>query len=669
MSVINRSWLLDVPISQETDDLFGYKHAASYLAQKLHDDAKFYRFSFPEDSEAGSFSLLLEGRWGSGKTSYSNLLVEMLSKDGDIYPPNSLRVIRFNIWQSKSMEISAWASLAYRLGQEFYSQIHRQCIEVEGKGKFQLGMFSNRKPNCQLAKISMDFLRDPRLHWVEVAQRISQKVPQKNWDPCYKLFCDAPSKVPGRGMDWREGSGVLNDLSGAAIKVALLKPDKAVDDVFQSIKGLGNKRLLEGSPWGVDTLEFINDLNLLLYSLNPIEEGWRGVIIVDDIARLDESDFPFLLETLAYLKKLNQILVILNIDYQTFSKIEALKYVYENNLKKQSVQVTESFLTKMVNLRIQVPLPSPAEQVRSLIPHHEHFGFPTVQPFSDALRHLLDHGINTPRQIKNALRWFSIRLGSNKKDQSCLISSPCLSSKIYLQIIIFMSDLYLYCNGFIEGKALVESVESNRNIFLNMGRQPWNLRPWADQLPPNYNKSVNLSEAKDLLSTIRFLALVELCHVTELESYRKTLLPTWYVFYQKVSAKNYSKKIFGKEADQLSLCELVLRLKNIGKNDPKQAVDMRVLSQLFSAARHAGLVKSPKEHPSSPFVDFFDLEHLFRGITETEWVMERKLMSLVLLHWLNPNLANIAYKSLIKPKSKKDGQIELTEYFLLNYMI
>lgn len=83
----NSPFLIDYPINKSKDDLYKRKDFAELLCKKMQSELK--------NNEAGALAIGINGAWGSGKTSFSNLVKEKIIHKNRI-------VIEFNPWRSSS---------------------------------------------------------------------------------------------------------------------------------------------------------------------------------------------------------------------------------------------------------------------------------------------------------------------------------------------------------------------------------------------------------------------------------------------------------------------------------------------------------------------------------------------------------------------------------------
>ena len=83
----NNPFYIDYPISVRNEDIYKRADFALLLAEKIQSEL--------ENKEAGALAIGINGPWGSGKTSFSNLVKENIKLENRI-------VIDFNPWRSSS---------------------------------------------------------------------------------------------------------------------------------------------------------------------------------------------------------------------------------------------------------------------------------------------------------------------------------------------------------------------------------------------------------------------------------------------------------------------------------------------------------------------------------------------------------------------------------------
>ncbi|MBK8253727.1 MAG: hypothetical protein IPK82_13805 [Polyangiaceae bacterium] len=493
------SRLEDRPIETHTVefDLWGTNRAASQLAAKL---VETQRLS-PGPRRGPCVSI--EAPWGGGKTSFANLLCGHIRELCGVAPP---LVIRLNVWQSSGLDLSPWAAIAYRLGEAFYKWLVSQI--KDGKVHIQppnLGAHEEPLPLEATKPLSHGGFADGRLHWLEAAKRISALIPDEHWDPCFKLFSDAPSKVPGRGKGWAEGLTVLTKLASAATKAYVtVDPVAAVEGAVDAAKELRPSQLIEGPSWGVDTREFVVQLNTLLRSLYPNPTMWRAILVVDDIARVRREEIPFVLDALGYVRDLDDVLVLLCIDE---SMVNYLEKQAQEQVVVHSQGGHEPYMTKLVTLRHRLGQTGIADMAQLASRFFTDLGLDPTWSFTDGLnptRRLLDQGLCTPRQIKRALHWMYIRVAGEGPDGMLplLRRDSALAERVFALLV----DLHLFVEGRLTAADLIKSTHKSVSVLNQFPNRPWDGGDWHDRQGRERAGDTDSAEAR-LTSILRLIAL------------------------------------------------------------------------------------------------------------------------------------------------------------------
>ncbi|SFA38295.1 KAP family P-loop domain-containing protein [Pedobacter suwonensis] len=86
---LDEPFLIDLPILGSEQDLLNRQKFAVRIANKIQ--------SLPNLDDAGSLAIGITGEWGSGKTSFNNLIEAAIDKENRI-------IIKFNPWRSSSSE-------------------------------------------------------------------------------------------------------------------------------------------------------------------------------------------------------------------------------------------------------------------------------------------------------------------------------------------------------------------------------------------------------------------------------------------------------------------------------------------------------------------------------------------------------------------------------------
>ena len=598
-------WLNESPILSPDGDLLGYREPAEAIAASLR--AAHPRSSGQEDGHnAGSLIVTLEGFWGTGKTSFSNLLLHELRDHDD--PWRAPVEVWFSAWQSASMPLSPWEALAYRLGEAFYSRFHRWCLRGQGKGsEVTIGHplwkaldpeLSRPKPDPELKiKPHSVKLNEERLHWLEVAFRLSNAVREKDWDPCLKLFNDAPSKIGSRSLDNRIGMKALIDLAAGVLSMAVAKPDKVIGSTAEAAKLFLEQRLIEGPGWGIDTLEFVRGLNRLLYVLHPGARDWRAVIVVDDTTRLNEEDLPRVLDALGYLRELDDVLVILNVNDHVIKQLKGIRRGFaERDPEEPPGSFGEDFLTRLVNVRFPMPQPQEAELWRMMARFLEDLGMPPVTVVSPALRHLGNSRKVTPREVKRALQWLWFRLGPDSADTQ-RVALDSLDGEELERLLILLLDLHLFTEGLQSGAAVMERSFDHAKVLLHLPVQPWNLRPWLDGLGNDLELWYAYPEALRLIEVARRQELIFYCGAERAEQGLQDGKQAWAAWRQRMVTENWldlSEELLAKDPKHL-LAHLLARIEEIMLAQIEE-INLKMIllaSQLTAAARYQNFVDDP----------------------------------------------------------------------------
>lgn len=526
------TWLDDRPISgTRGTDLLGFRPSAQWLARGLSALRTDHSpVGAPWDGRWGrparnNVSVTLEGPWGSGKTSYANLVVDALvaaddaSRDPLLDEP--VRV-EFNVWQSGSIDISPWSALCYRVGEAFYARLHERAVAAETADR-KLTLADPVRLEAPLISVDPSPLAEARLHWVEVARRLSAAIPGTSWHPCLNLFGDAPSKVPGRGASWSEALREGPRLAGAVVK-ALLGGVGAVSAVSDGVSSAGEllRRPTETGPsWGVDSKEFVRDLDRLLHVLHPRPRSWRLLLLVEDVTRLDASELPRVLDALGYVRRLSDIVSLTLLDDHIVATLEALAQRRVTGAQRVELPPApggEQFVTKLVGLRQRVPQPLIADISALVARWWGSLDLQHVAARGGALatsRRLVERGIRTPRQVKRALRALWMRLADEDYEPlRDAIASGAVSDDARDRIVGLHVDLHAFGEGRLDGALLLERAQTAAADLLALPIQPWDGSPWLDRQYASL-LAVEWPLAQELVAGLRLIALAH--HVRCLE--------------------------------------------------------------------------------------------------------------------------------------------------------
>lgn len=487
-------WLGDAPIRSDREDLLGYRRPAERLAHHLHE-------AHPGSSSAkvehsGAITVSLEGPWGSGKTSFANLLVNALKSK----PRTDPLVVYFNVWQSASMEIPPWYALAYRLGEAAYDRLRRRCLgkKVEiGNPLYEPGGQNDLSTITYDFDVSAKYLGDVKQHWIEISRRLALEVPPDKWHPCLKLFNDAPSRLGSRAWTSTDLRTSLTATGSAAFALAQNDFKTAGANVREAVENVAKPDLVEGPAWGFDTLEFVRDLDRLLYVLHPGSRTWRVILLVDDVNRIDAEELPGVLDALGYINALHDVLTIVNLDDRV---VEKMSHHMPDGVNESAYG--ESFLDRLIHLRHRIPEPNLWELSRILAKNSP---IPDLLSWdaSVLVRRFFVDRMPTPRQLKSAFRWLYPRYQH--------MPASALDNR---DLIDCLSRIYRYVHGNTDGEAVIESLAGKTHLLRLFGVQPWDLRGWPDKcglLPLADRWEVATEETERLIEAIRLRALCVHC--------------------------------------------------------------------------------------------------------------------------------------------------------------
>lgn len=118
----------DSPITKNDDDLLGYKNYAKTIAEKIEGS------NFEQ-----SIAIGINGQWGTGKTSFIELILNNLKQNDKIF-------IRFNAWGSQNFEaiITDFFELLQENIRPYHSSLARKLIDYSNKlVKINDGVVSN----------------------------------------------------------------------------------------------------------------------------------------------------------------------------------------------------------------------------------------------------------------------------------------------------------------------------------------------------------------------------------------------------------------------------------------------------------------------------------------------------------------------------------------------
>lgn len=567
-------WLEEAAIVRPEQDRLRMKEAARDLASALREAHPTWSSGAPDRRK--SFVVTIEAPWGSGKSSFANLVAGYLRETEESSEDLSWQspvVVDFSAWQSVSMGGSPWEALAYRLGEGFYRRLHRLCLMIAtssrrnrkklapslqiGNPRFYLGQPRDvATPLLPVEKNVLESARwfgEPRLHWREVAFRLAQSVPSENWDPCMKLFVDAPSKLAGREMGRDEAFDTFVGLMTSSLSVVKGEFGDAISGVGGATRTLLRRRLLEGPEWGIDTREFARALDRLIYVLHPRPRHWRAFVVLDDVARLPESEFPAILEALTHLREIHDIVVMVNLPPRALDTLR--------RLRAPGVPVSEdgadgeSFLTRLVQVRFPLPRPDEPELSRMMADALGELRVP-AHVADKLVRHYLDKEAATPRQLKQLLQWLWFRLRNSDGGSSIRLDAFAATPQQKLEwLLTLLIDLHLHAQGRnLEDRAL-DRICERREILLHAPVQPWDLRAWRDGMGVQ-SEWCDVPEGRELLATVRLQELLWECGERRIEAGLELGRRAWRAWQFRLGEDNelkLSPQLLRSEPDELML--------------------------------------------------------------------------------------------------------------------
>lgn len=511
MSRDSQGLLTDEPIARLQDDRFEFKAAVTGLCKHLVE-------SWPAKCGVtrGCTVLSIEGAWGWGKTSFSQMLSQSLldAVDRDVEQPESGRrpvVVEYNAWLSGPHDGRHWTALAMRIGEAIVQRaqsryleklrdhdavLYRRVLSMDPDKKDRRLRCLRRKlasavplavghPDLDSKEPRLDLklppraqVFDPRTPWTDWAWQLSQAVPAEQWRPFFGLFNDSPSKLPGRGLSHQQALDVLVDMGArsteAALKgsqvAALGAPVAATRQLVAAYRG-------DGVPAEPESQEFVRALDDLCRVLHHEARGWRLVVRIEDVSRLGNEGRDALLEALAYLRQLKGCLVLLEIDRR-----EADRVLVEARAGPHG----EGRLTKTIDLRTEVPESRWHERVELIATWlRANLGFQPEEPADASLaavvrasahglaRWCQQHEVASPRELKRLLRWIDAHA---PRLHRLPIRAP--------GILLTLAELYRHSALGVAGDTILAALQAQEDLpeqLVELPAQPWDQRPWPDQ--------------------------------------------------------------------------------------------------------------------------------------------------------------------------------------------
>lgn len=487
----------DLPLQRVGDDIdpFEFKGAVDALAEHL--------LASRRDPVARLNTVVsLEAEWGWGKTTFANLLVEAvltgLRAEPGYDPKNQALPMRvdYNAWLSGPEDGRHWAAIAARVGRAFYLDLQQRVLaeaeQADGPVKLSLGDPLNPGGRIEVALPAREQVLDPRTTWTDIAWQLAEAMPRPSWDPCLALFADAPSKLPGRGFSGREARRTLVRLI-ADTALAGAKGDAlaAAGAATRAGGQLAGAYADTKAPAAAESDEFVRHLDKLLAVLRPNAFGWRAVLVVEDVARLDETGLSSFLEALSYLRHLGSVLVLLCVDRRIADRV----------LVEYPASDGEGRLTKTIDLRQRVPAATWSHRYALIRAWCDSLGMPSSGDTARTLgRWCFEHSQHSPRQLKRLLRWLDVRLRGVPPDQrSAWPETVLLGAQLYRRDALGVAGEMVLAD--------LGDASTVERLLLRLPLQPWDSRRW-----PELHKDARLvptsATAKAWLGTLRRFGLV-----------------------------------------------------------------------------------------------------------------------------------------------------------------
>ncbi len=510
-------WLDQHPLTQPEADLFEVDAAARELARRLR-----AAHGGDQDGSLSNLVVSFEGRRGAGKTSFVNLLVTHLrDQQGDDAPVE----VRYEPDRPGSTPLSIWAAVAYRVGEALYHRFHRRCLGSDQAVEILSPAQAAEGADAAVASVETASFKDPRLHWLEVARRLSAEVSKDQWGPCLNLFVDAPSKIPGRHLEWQDGRKALLHAAEGLVAAGTGQAGKALDKGGSAASTLIEKRLVEGPTWGVDTAEFVGELGVLLRVFHRKRPGWRAVVVLDHLSCFDDVDLQQVEEALGLLRQLEGVLVLLVLDPRAGRLLDPAMWAVSARRPRedardapppgdaeQDTKDARDGFHALVDLRLPVPTPSNYELVGMTRRFIEELNLPiSSSEVTSFARLLVRRGIARPRETKRALLWLWMRLHHSDAPRTLLIdrSGEPLAAARRREVLELLLDLHLFIEKRLPAASLLRTAESCFPVLAHFPVRPWNLRGWTDR----QGRGLTLwdgkldSSKRDLILLLRLLTL------------------------------------------------------------------------------------------------------------------------------------------------------------------
>lgn len=636
-------WLNQHPITSAAEDLLDFADAARLLAERLRHCHR------PADPLPGLRSLVVsfEAPPGSGKTSFSNLLLANLAPAADEKAPIP---VCFSAALSRASGLSLWTALAYRIGEAFYRRLHRRALAAGADGDVRVGnpLLGAAAP----VTLPAEDLAERRLHWLEVASRLSRRIPKEHWTPCLNLFSDAPSKIPGRRLDWQSATDTLIGLARAGLFAGTGQSKDAISEAAAAAKTLIDRPPVEGPNWGVDTEEFVRDLERLLRMLHPEATHWRAIVVLDDLFRLDEAE-PELHEALAYLRRLDGVLTLINLDrgldrsrphLRTAGRRPLLAPQPAVGAERQvppaaapSLPPDGGTLDALIDVRMPIPAPGRDELFGFARRFVEELDLPLEESeISTFVRCLSDRGILGARETKKALLWLWLRLcdpqtGETLFQRRARPEGQPIPPHERIGMLELLVDLHRFVEGHATGARAFETAERHLSMLAHFPVCPWNLRPWIDRQVTTLDGWRN---AQDLVLHLRLLTLAQFVEVDQRTSgHRARARELW---------QRWRAEVIGRDP---------LRLESMDGTSPQNLtthLEVRLnrypLAELFATALLASAARyfegvAEAVAPSSLKETWFEADLLVQQLESPDGDPEARRRAWVVLSLLHPQIA------------------------------
>lgn len=617
------AWLLDEPIERSGDDILGFREPARLLADRLRACQQSRR----------ALLVTVEGSFGSGKSSFCRLIAEHLRAAQRTDKQVDPLTVEFDAWRSGSPDTGAWSAVAWRLGEQAFERIHQKVVSGANAIDLWLG--------DEWRQIDVAVLADRRLHWTDVARVVSDQVldthPQ-HWVRTLDLYSDAPRVIPGRELSGVQGVGMLARLlvsaaplfaaaaTGPAGPALLPAALPAIGASNAAIDSMVEARKRATVPWAIGTVEYARELGCLLDLLanarvtdkvgpRGYRDGWRAILVVDELTRLPDSELAGAREALALLAEVPGLLVLLPMDDRVLSSLGLVP----------AEPGAEDPVTKLVHLRWPVPPTGWIESVDFVRKWSLELGLGLVgeaRERDEPSRHLfMMRGVTTPRQFKRSLLWV----------WTFLTLPPCANllervrsgSVPLTHIFALLSDVGLFAERRLDRDAFAASLRKHQVVLLHLSLQPWDLREWNDR---QGDRLVDADAfTRDLALCLRRTALIAWTGAPREEEMREG-------FDAYVRWRTEARGLVDGGGGPRELLDWLFA-------DPNRLGDLWLCAHLASAARRAGFAsgEAPTRY-SEAVANWMDGDVLVQAASHPGEQVGAQAASLVLLGLVHPRL-------------------------------